>query len=222
MRPERAIELAPSILAADFSRLGEQILAVSDLSGRLHVDVMDGHFVPNLSMGPAVVASIRPLVTIPVEVHLMVSHPENFIGPFTRAGADRIIFHIEVTPDPEALAESIQAAGAAAGVALNPATPFDTVVPILGAVDLVTVMTVDPGFGGQDFLWNVLEKVEVAAGVDSRIDIEVDGGVDSRSAPKAREAGANVFVAGTAIFGSQDPAQAASDILGSLGLGQIP
>lgn len=218
----RPVEIAPSILSADFSRLGEQIHSVEPYSGRIHVDVMDGHFVPNLSMGPVVVKSIRPITRLPIEVHLMVNNPEMFVKPFTDAGADRLVFHIEVAKDPSALAAEIRGLGPSAGLAVNPDTPWEGVEPYLGDVDLVILMTVHPGFGAQAFLEQVLAKVGKARSrliqLGTDVDIEVDGGVDPSTAPKALQEGANVFVAGNAIFSGRDPAASARELAHALGI----
>lgn len=210
------MEVAPSILSADFARLAEQVEMVTPYAGRIHIDVMDGHFVPNLTMGPALVASLRRVTKLPLEVHLMVEHPTLFVKAFAEAGADRLVFHIEVVEDPSGLANEIGARGVNAGLALNPETPWEIVSGKLKGFDLVTVMTVNPGFGGQVFLSEVLPKVEQARlevieeGLD--VDIEVDGGIDLSTVEKAKLAGANVFVAGHAIFGSADPADAAREL----------
>lgn len=214
-------ELAPSILSADFSRLGEEIRSVEPYAGRIHVDVMDGHFVPNLTVGPDVVRSIRPITSLPLEVHLMVEDPAMFVDPFTRAGADRLIFHVEIADDPRAVAEKVRSAGPSAGIALKPATPWAEAEPWLDLIDLVIVMTVEPGFGGQAFLEEMLPKVSEArssvmkAGLD--VDIEVDGGIDAQTAPRAMEAGANVFVAGNAIFSTNAPADRARELAVAVG-----
>lgn len=217
----RPVELAPSILSADLSRLAEEIGSVEPYAGRIHVDVMDGHFVPNLTMGPVVVASIRPVTSLPIEVHLMVEDPGLFVDPFAEAGADRLIFHIEVARDPAGLARRIRQKGPVAGIALNPETPWRRVAGCLAEFDLVTVMTVNPGFGGQGFLEEVLPKVaearETASERGLSVDIEVDGGIDSATAVRARKAGANVFVAGHAVFRSGDPALAARAIYEAIG-----
>lgn len=214
-------ELAPSILSADFSRLGEEIRRVEPYAGRIHVDVMDGHFVPNLTMGPDVVRSIRPITPLPIEVHLMVEDPAMFVEPFTRAGADRLIFHVEIADDPRAVAEKVRSAGPSAGIAVKPPTPWAEAKPWLELVDLVIVMTVEPGFGGQAFLGEMLPKVSEARGSVMKagiaVDIEVDGGIDAQTARRAMEAGANVFVAGNAIFSANDPATAAREIAAAVG-----
>ncbi len=207
------LEIAPSILSADFSRLGDEIKAVEPHASRIHVDVMDGHFVPNLTMGPVVVQSIRPATRLPIEVHLMVTGPALFIGPFIEAGADRIIFHVETVNDPLALCRLINAAGASAGVALSPETDWTDGADWLEAADLALIMTVRPGFGGQTFLHEMLGKVQAARnGAPASMDVEVDGGIDSATAPLARDAGANVFVAGNSIFKAADPANAAKSL----------
>lgn len=217
----RPVEIAPSILSADFSRLGEQIRLVEPYAGRIHVDVMDGHFVPNLSMGPMVVDSIRSATTLPIEVHLMVEDPGMFVDPFLGAGADRLIFHVEVAEDAGELAGKIRSAGAPAGLAIKPGTPLEQALLWLNDVDLVIVMTVEPGFGGQAFMEEMLPKVARARrevnelGID--VDIEVDGGIDLDTAVRARDAGANVFVAGNAIFETPDPEASVRALAGALG-----
>jgi ribulose-phosphate 3-epimerase len=219
--PPRSTEIAPSILSADFSRLGEQVGLVEPYAGRVHVDVMDGHFVPNLSIGPAIVASLRPCTKLPLEVHLMVTDPAKFVGPFARAGADRLIFHVEAEGDPLEIAGQIRAAGCSAGIALNPETPWEAAARYAEEVDLVLTMTVHPGFGGQGFIEEVLGKVgEVRRALietGSAADVEVDGGIDPATAARARKAGANVFVAGHAIFRAEDPAAAAQAIAHAVG-----
>jgi ribulose-phosphate 3-epimerase len=211
-----SVEIAPSILSADFSRLGEEIRRVEPFAGRIHVDVMDGHFVSNLTMGPDVVRSIRPVTSLPIEVHLMVEDPAMFVEPFSRAGANRLIFHVEIADDVLAVAEKVTAAGPTAGIALKPSTPWTDAEPWLEFIDLVIVMTVEPGFGGQAFIEEMLPKIGKAhrSVVESgmTVDIEVDGGIDAQTAPRAKEAGANVFVAGNAIFKTNDPAAAAREI----------
>lgn len=215
-------ELAPSILSADFSRLAEQIASVEPYAARIHVDVMDGHFVPNLTMGPVVVASIRPHTSLPIEVHLMVTDPATFIDSFAAAGADRIIFHVEVVQDPDSVIDKIVGAKMHVGIALNPQTSFDLVEPYLMKVDLVTIMTVNPGFGGQSFMYDVIPKIEQARKVRDRlgvkVQLEVDGGIDPSTIAAARSAGADVFVAGNAIFGAEEPASAARSLAQMLGI----
>jgi len=209
----RPIEIAPSVLSADFARLGEQLAEIAPYAGRIHADVMDGHFVPNISFGPVVVASIRQATDLPIEVHLMIDSPHDYVQPFVDAGADRIIFHVESTQDAPELAAYIKGCGVSAGVALSPQTPFSDVSDLLDVVDLVIVMTVNPGFGGQGFLHEMLTKVADARhAVTERslaVDIEVDGGISPETLLPALGAGANVFAAGHAIFRAPSISQAA-------------
>ena len=208
--------MAPSILSADFARLGEQVRAVEDAGAdQIHVDVMDGHFVPNLSMGPLVVRALRRVTALPLDVHLMISRPERFLEPFVDAGASHVSFHIEAEGDPRAMIAWLRDRGIGSGIALNPETPVEAVLDLVPLVDLVLVMTVHPGFGGQSFLPENLDKVRrlraeeaLLRGGDRPLDIEVDGGVDERTITACRDAGANVFVAGSSIFGRPDIAAA--------------
>ena len=199
------IEIAPSILAADFSKLGAQVSEVETAGvQRLHVDVMDGHFVPNLSMGPVVVEGIRPMTRLFIEVHLMVEEPAKFTPAFISKGADLIIAHHEVLADARPLIQEIKQRGAKAGLAINPDTPVETLVPYLPLIDLALCMTVFPGFGGQPFLPYSPERIATLRKlIDEHhpaCDLEVDGGIDARTAPTAAAAGANVLVVGTGIF----------------------
>ncbi|MEW6568289.1 MAG: ribulose-phosphate 3-epimerase [Chloroflexota bacterium] len=198
--------LAPSILAADFSRLGAQIDELEAAGADwVHVDVMDGHFVPNLSMGPAIVAACRRITQLPLDVHLMVVSPERWVEPFADAGADHLTVHIEATPHIHRVLESIRQRGLKAGVSLNPGTPAETLGEVLGLIDLVLVMTVNPGHAGQEFIPEALEKMRLLRRwqQDGRLQawFEVDGGISAVTAPLAAAAGAHVFVASKAIFG---------------------
>ncbi len=202
------IKLAPSILAADFARLGEQVKE-ADAAGAdyIHVDVMDGHFVPNITMGPLVVAAVRPLTRLPLDVHLMIDSPEKFIADFASAGADIITVHQEACVHLHRVVEQIKQTGKRAGVAINPATPVETLEEILPFVDLVLVMTVNPGFGNQSFIETMPQKIAAMRKmIDERglnVELEVDGGIHRETAPIAVNAGAQVLVAGTAIFGAR-------------------
>lgn len=198
--------LAPSILAADFARLGEQV-ALAEKAGadRIHVDVMDGHFVPNISMGPVVVKALRPVTSLPLECHLMISEPDRYLEAFARAGADTILVHVEVAPNLPRTIQAIKALGKKAGVVINPGTPADLTGEILAEISLVLVMTVNPGFGGQAFMGDMLPKIRTVRQLIDRynpaVELEVDGGIDARTAPQTVEAGARVLVAGSSVFG---------------------
>ena len=203
------MKLAPSILAANFARLGEQV-AEAEKSGadRIHIDVMDGHFVPNLSMGAPIVASLRPVTRLPLETHLMISNPDFFLPEFADAGSDSFLVHWEGNLNLHRTVHSIRALGKRAGVAINPATPAEVLAEILPDVDQVLVMTVDPGFGRQSFLHSILPKINRVRKMIDRVkpecDLEVDGGVDPETARLCVEAGANVLVAGSSVFGSSE------------------
>lgn len=196
---------APSILAADFARLGEQIVEAEEAGAdRIHIDVMDGHFVPNLSIGVPVVASLRPVTRVPLETHLMISDPDRYLEAFAAAGSDSLIVHYEANPHLHRTVQRVRELGKRVGVAINPATPASLLEEILPSLDLVLVMTVNPGFGGQAFLHETLPKIRrIREQIEARCpdcELEVDGGVDLITAPLAISAGANVLVAGSSIF----------------------
>jgi ribulose-phosphate 3-epimerase len=204
------VKIAPSLLAADWLRLGDEVRSVQQAGADLlHCDVMDAHFVQNLTMGPPIIEAVARVATVPVDVHLMLDNPGDYLGAFARAGASIIGFHIEVVRDPRPLIDRVHALGKRACLALNPGTPAHAVEDYLDAVDQVLVMSVHPGFGGQAFLADVLEKVRrLRRLAPSGLDIEIDGGIDAQTARRAVEAGANVLVAGTSVFGAEDRAQA--------------
>ena len=202
------VKIAPSILAADFSCLGKQVREVVKAGADyIHVDVMDGHFVPNISIGLPVVVSLRKITRVPLDVHLMIEKPELYIGEFARAGADIITVHVEACKHLDGTVNSIRKLGLKAGVSLNPATPISAIDEILPLVDLVLVMTVNPGFGGQAYIDGVTDKIaRLRQTIDRRkfrAELEVDGGITAATAPVAARAGADVLVAGSAIFNSR-------------------
>lgn len=214
------IKIAPSILSADFADLGGEIRRVADAGADLiHVDVMDGHFVPNLTFGPPVVAAIRKVTKLPFDVHLMITNPQEMITPFIKAGADIVTVHAETAPHLHRLIESIHEQGARAGVSLNPSTPLAAVEEVLDAVDLVLVMTVNPGFGGQKFIPAMIDKIRrlrrlIEAGRFTA-EIEIDGGVTVDNARQIANAGADILVAGSAVYGAPDAADAIRALKGT-------
>ena len=215
-----AIRIAPSLLAADFARLGEEVRAAAAAGADcLHLDIMDGHFVPNISFGPGLVRALRPLTPLPFDVHLMIAPADPYIAAFAEAGADLISLHPEAGPHLHRSLQAIKALGKKAGVVLNPGTPIEAVVPVLDLVDLILVMAVNPGFGGQAFLSSQLPRIAALRGLISAsrrdIALQVDGGVTVETARHCRAAGADVLVAGTAIFGATDYAQAIAALRGA-------
>lgn len=208
--------IAPSILAADFSRLGEEVAAVAPYVDMLHIDVMDGHFVPNISLGMPVIRSMRPVTDLLFDCHLMITNPDVYLEPLRAAGADLVTVHIEAHPDPTGVARHARELGLRFGLVINPPTPFSAVEPYVELCDMVVVMSVHPGFGGQGFIEAVLPKIEAARKfVDLRAlptDIQVDGGIGPDTISGARSAGADVFVAGSAVFGASDPVAAVAEL----------
>jgi ribulose-phosphate 3-epimerase len=206
---QRSLKIAPSILAADFARLGEQVTQAARAGAdRIHVDVMDGHFVPNISLGIPIVASLRKITKLPIETHLMIENADAFLDGFQEAGSDSFIVHWEGNPNLHRTVQRVKKMGKRASVAINPATPAVVLEEILPDVDQVLVMTVDPGFGHQEFLASTLPKIallnQMIAALNPGCDLEVDGGIDSVTARMAVTAGANVLVAGTSIFGDRE------------------
>ena len=222
----RPVRIAASILAADFARLGEEVARVEPHLDMLHIDVMDGHFVPNISLGIPVIRSLRAVSGLPFDCHLMISNPENFVAALQQAGATGITVHMEAVPDPIRVARMARREGLGFGLVINPGTPYEVLDPHLELCDMVLVMSVEPGFGGQGFIPAVLAKVEAARqAIDGRgldVAIEIDGGIGPATIRSARRAGADVFVAGTAIFGQPDPVLAIERLRNSaLGTGGL-
>jgi ribulose-phosphate 3-epimerase len=211
------VRIAPSILASDFGRLAAEVQAVERAGADwIHVDVMDGHFVPVLTIGPAVVRAVRRATALPLDVHLMIEAPERSLADFAAAGADRIGVHVETCPHLHRTVQQIRGLGKKACVVLNPATPAEAALPVLADVDQVLVMSVNPGFGGQSFIESVLPKLaQLRRWIDERelaVELEVDGGISPDTIERAAHAGANVFVAGTAVFGEPDYRAAIADL----------
>jgi len=211
---EKKVLIAPSILSADFSRLNEEIVSIEKGGADwVHIDVMDGLFVPNITIGPLVVSSIRPLTKLFFDVHLMIADPLKFVDRFADAGSDMITFHIEACGDPQAIIRAVRAKGKKVGVSIKPGTDLSALDPVLEHVDMVLVMTVEPGFGGQDFMEDMLEKVRDIRKKFKGF-IQVDGGINSQTAAKAVNAGVDILVAGTAVFGEEDYSRAIADLRG--------
>jgi ribulose-phosphate 3-epimerase len=217
---QRPIIIAPSLLAADFARLAEEVAAVERAGADwLHLDIMDGHFVPNISYGPVVLKALRPHTKLPFDVHLMIAPADPYLAAFAEAGADHIMIHAEAGPHTHRSLQAIAGLGCKTGLVLNPATPAAHAAGVLDLLDIILVMSVNPGFGGQKFLHSQLAKIaELRAMIDASgrdIRLEVDGGIDARTAPLCIAAGADTFVAGTAVFGAPDYAAAIAAIRGT-------
>lgn len=212
--------IAPSILAADFARLGEEVSTVAPYVDMVHIDVMDGHFVPNISLGIPIIQSLRPVTELRFDCHLMMLNPDFFFDALVAAGADSVTVHLEVFPDPIDVAEQARSAGLGFGLAVNPPTPFEAVEPYVELCDLVLVMSVNPGFGGQSFIDATLHKMEAVRNlVESHgllTDIQVDGGIGPANIVRARDAGANVFVAGSSVFSTEDSIEAVQQMRAAL------
>lgn len=203
----RSLQISPSLLSADFARLGEEIKAIEPYADMIHIDVMDGHFVPNLSIGAPVIKKLRPWTKLPFDVHLMMSPVDPFIEDFVKAGANSLTIHPEASPHIYRTLQAIKAVGCKAGIALNPGTPIEVIKPLLSVVDLILVMTVNPGFSGQEFLVSQLQKIrEVRTLINEAklpILLQVDGGISPLTAPSVIKAGADILVAGQAIFNTK-------------------
>lgn len=219
------MKIAPSILSADFSKLGEDIREV-DAGGAdyIHVDVMDGHFVPNITLGPPIVKAIRPITGLPLDVHLMISEPAKYVDAFADAGADYITVHVEADPHIHRTIQLIKNRGVKAGVVLNPGTASELIKPLIADIDMVLLMTVNPGFGGQAFIPSVVTKIKEirkwADELNPALEIEVDGGINPETIAVCAEAGADVFVAGSAIYNQSDRKKAIEDLKAAASVGK--
>jgi len=217
-----SVRIAPSVLAADFAALGDAVRQMEAAGAdQIHVDVMDGHFVPNLTMGPAIVAALKRSTRLPLDVHLMIEEPDRYLEAFVRAGAAMVTVHAETAPHLHRTLQVIRQLGAAAGVALNPSTPVDQLRDVIGDLDLILIMSVNPGFGGQSFIPHSLEKVAAARALLSarlsRAEVSVDGGVDLSNAATLVANGASTLVAGTSVFGAADPSAAVKALRAAAG-----
>jgi ribulose-phosphate 3-epimerase len=212
--------IAPSLIAADFANLRADLARINNEADALHVDIMDGHFVPNISFGPFVVKQVRHICPLPFDVHLMISHPRQYLKEFVKAGANNITFHLEACAEPEDVEETIaevRALSCQVGISIKPKTPFNEVIPWLGKIDRLLIMTVEPGFGGQQFMPDMLDKMRAAKAYrsehrEAKYDIEVDGGLAPETIGASVAAGAEVIVAGTAVFGKPDPSAAIREL----------
>ncbi|MEX3621165.1 ribulose-phosphate 3-epimerase [Viridibacillus arvi] len=211
------IKIAPSILAANFSKLADEVKEVEAAGAKLiHIDVMDGHFVPNITMGPIVVEALRPVTDLPLDVHLMIENPDQYIEDFAKAGADYITVHVEACRHLHRTIQLIRSHGVKPGVVLNPHTPIETIQHILEDIDMVLFMTVNPGFGGQKFIHSVVPKIEQLSTIIKEkglnVEIEIDGGINAETIIPCAKAGATIFVAGSAIYGKEDRSKALQEI----------
>jgi ribulose-phosphate 3-epimerase len=213
-----SVQIAPSVLAADFARLADEAASVADVADWIHVDVMDGHFVPNLTIGLPVVEALLKHASLPLDCHLMIEDPDRWAPGYAEAGARNVTIHAEAAAAPVRTLRAIRAAGARAGLAINPATPVEPYADLVPELDMLLLMTVEPGFGGQHFLDLVLPKIrrarELIGGPDSSVWVQVDGGVTTDTIGRCAEAGADMFVAGSAVFGASDPAVSVTELRG--------